>query len=304
MKRIHILTLSVFILGLSAIFTGNPISFADHSEISKKTGSKIIGGTEAPKNEWPWMAGVLHSGDPSNYYAQFCGGSVIDKNWVVTAAHCIKEGSNQELMPADIEVLVGAHDLNTNEGTRIRVKRIILHPDYNSSTYNNDIALLELETPTTVDTLPLYEDGGDIAGTMATAIGWGYTRADDSSSAASKRQQVNLPIITNDTCNAAYYEEITATMMCAGSQGKDTCQGDSGGPLVIQKNSKWVLAGVTSWGEGCAVPGYYGVYARVSNLKDFIRKYVPAETPEPEPDPEPEKKGSSSSSFCFVSSVF
>lgn len=314
MKNKIILYMSLIYLGLGIPFILDANILAQELITEKKASSKIIGGTEASKDSWPWIAGILKSGESSNYYAQFCGGSVIDKNWVITAAHCIKEGHTPEMLPSEIEVLVGAHDLNSNEGKRIKVKRIILHPDYNPATYNNDLALLELEAPVTVETLPLYEDGGDLAGIMATAIGWGYTKPDDSSSAASKRQQVSIPIVTNDTCNAAYYEEITGTMMCAGSAGKDTCQGDSGGPLVINQNSKWVLAGVTSWGEGCAVPGYYGVYARVSALKDFIRKYVPAATPEPEPNPEPqpnpnpepvqENKGSSSSSFCFLSSLF
>lgn len=269
-----------------------------------KATPRIVGGTESSKNDWPWMAGILYSDRSSNYDAQFCGASIIDKNWVLTAAHCIKEGSNPELLPQDIEVLVEAHDLRANEGKRIKVKRIILHPDYNPQTYNNDIALIELEVPTDTETLPLYENGGDLAGITATAIGWGYTIPDDSFSAASTRQQVNLPIVTNTECNAAFYNEITGTMMCAGflTGGKDTCQGDSGGPLVIKQDSKWILAGVTSWGEGCAKPGFYGVYARVSELKSFIRKYVPDTIPEPEPEPKP--KGSSSSSFCFISSAF
>lgn len=269
-----------------------------------KATPRIVGGTESIITDWPWMAGVLYSDRTSNYDAQFCGASVIDKSWVLTAAHCIKEGSSAELQPQDIEVLVGAHDLKSNEGKRIKVKRIIMHPDYTPQTYNNDIALIELETPTDTETLPLYESGGDLAGITATAIGWGYTRPDDSFSAPSKRQQVNLPIVTNEECNAAFYEEITGTMMCAGylTGGKDTCNGDSGGPLVINQNSKWLLAGVTSWGEGCAKPGYYGVYARVSEFKSFIRKYVPDAVPEPEPEPKP--KGSSSSSSCFISSVF
>lgn len=275
-----------------------------NSGVDGKATPRIVGGTESNKADWPWMAGILYSDRSSNYDAQFCGASVIDKNWVLTAAHCIKEGSAAELQPQDIEVLVEAHDLRSNEGKRIKIKRIIMHPDYNSHTYNNDIALIELESPTDTETLPLYENGGDLEGITATAIGWGYTRPDDSFSAASKRQQVNLPVVTNEECNAAFYEEITGTMICAGylTGGKDTCSGDSGGPLVINQNSKWMLAGVTSWGEGCAKPGYYGVYARVSELKSFIRKYVPDTTPTPEPEPKP--KGSSSSSFCFISSVF
>lgn len=274
--------------------------------ITGKASPRIVGGTEASTTDWPWMAGVLYSDRISNYNAQYCGASVIDNYWVVTAAHCIKEGSAPQLQPQDIEILVGAHDLRSNEGRRIKVKRIILHPDFNPSTYNNDMALIELAAPAETETLPIYESGGDLAGMTATALGWGYTRPDDSFSAASKLQQVNLPVVTNEQCDAAFYEEITGTMMCAGylSGGKDTCQGDSGGPLVVNINSKWVLAGVTSWGEGCAKPGYYGVYARVSKLKDFIRQYVPAPQPPPDDDTEPvTPKKSSSSSTCFIKGV-
>lgn len=281
-------------------FSASPLS-GETSEADGRSKPRIIGGSESPKNDWPWMAGILHASEPSNYYAQFCGASVIDKKWVLTSAHCIKENNNPEFSPKDIEVLVGAHDLKSNEGTRIKVKRIILHPDYNPETYNNDIALVELETETDVEPVPVYEENDDLAGVIATAIGWGYTIPDDSFSAASTRRQVELPVVTNGECNAAFFEEITGRMMCAGylSGGKDTCSGDSGGPLVINRDSKWMLAGITSWGEGCAKPGYYGVYARISTFRDFIRQYVPAS---PEPEPEPASKGSSS--FCFISSVF
>jgi secreted trypsin-like serine protease len=227
------------------------------TEPEGRSSSKIIGGTESPKNAWPWMAGILHASEPSNYYAQFCGASIIDKKWVITSAHCIKEKNNPEFAPKDLEVLVGAYNLKSNDGTRIKVKRIILHPSYNPETYSYDVALIELETETDIEPVPLYEENDDLVGETAVAIGWGYTIPDDSFSAASTLRQVNLPIVTNSECNAAFIEDITGSMMCAGylTGGKDTCSGDSGGPLIVNLDSKWVLAGITSWGEGCAKPG-------------------------------------------------
>lgn len=243
-----------------------------------KVSARIVGGTETEKSDWPWMVALVYSNDQSNYYGQFCGASLISSNWVVTAAHCLVDDfGNQSVSASGIQVLVGAHDLSTGEGERINVKRIIIHPQYESETYNNDIALLELERSTSAETLPLYDGSSNLSGYNAIAIGWGNTSGvSGQTDYPEKLQQVTLPVVTNTQCNSVYGGTITDSMMCAGFLvgGKDTCQGDSGGPLVINRNSRWELAGVTSWGEGCAAPGYYGVYSRISALKSFVDYYI------------------------------
>lgn len=243
-----------------------------------KISPKIVGGIETNATDWPWMVALVYSSDSSNYYGQFCGGSLIGSKWVVTAAHCLVDDfGNPSISTSGLQVLVGAHDLSTGEGERINVKRIIIHPQYESGTYNNDIALLELERSTSVETLPLYDGDSNLSGYDAVAIGWGnMSGVSGQTDYPNALRQVTLPVVTNTQCNSVYGGTITDSMMCAGffSGGKDSCQGDSGGPLIINRNSRWELVGVTSWGEGCAEPGYYGVYSRVSALKSFIDYYI------------------------------
>lgn len=285
------LFLTVFLSILAAIITWKfhdlkPSQKADmglgfQQEISGKAKPRIVGGVEAKKTDWPWVAGILYSGVQSNYSAQFCGGSVIHQNWVVTAAHCVdRKYGSRNLEPQDIKILVGGHNLAEGDGRRISVKRIVVHPYYDGTRYINDIALIELEEPAGVETLPLFEGQDDLAGENAIAIGWGSMSSDrNSPSYPNTRQQVTLPIAEQWLCNATYGSLVKESMICAGvpEGGKDSCQGDSGGPLVVYDESNWKLAGITSWGVGCAQPGKFGVYTRASSYIDFIRDYVPAE---------------------------
>ncbi len=233
--------------------------------------TRIIGGFPAADGAWPWMAALVYQwSDP--YNGQFCGGALIHSNWVLTAAHCL--GGN-------MDVVLGTNDLTASAGTyeRIQVIRQIPHPNYNSDTSDNDIALLELAQASTQTTIAWNTDSSyNAAGTNSTVIGWGNT-AYPSISYPEILMQVDVPLVSNATCGAAYPGEITSNMLCAGyaEGGKDSCQGDSGGPLMVAVGSgSYVQVGIVSWGEGCALAGYYGVYTRVSNYDAWISAYVPA----------------------------
>lgn len=244
---------------------------------------KIIGGKAAAPGAWPWMAAlVMRNIEP--YNGQFCGGSLISPDWVLTAAHCVftynAKGQMTNILNNNIDIVLGTNDLEApqNQYERIPVDRIIPHPDYNQYTDDNDIALLKLSRPSVQSPLscltPIDEPELAPPGTEATLLGWGDTSLSPYfESFPNLLMQVNVPIVSNEVCNQAYPGEITENMICAGFEqgGKDSCQGDSGGPMVVRKGKEgYIQAGIVSWGYGCALAGYYGVYTRVSKYTEWI----------------------------------
>ncbi|KAK7067876.1 Transmembrane protease serine 6 [Halocaridina rubra] len=234
----------------------------------QKGAARIVGGNDATINEWPWQAALMYAGSQ-----QFCGGSLINDRYVLTAAHCI-EG----LQASDMNVRLGEHRLSTTgETTHVTrsVSQIIGHAQYSPGDELNDIALLKLSSPVTVDqtVLPVCmpPPNPTYANQEATVTGWGTTSSGGSSSDTLK--EVVVPVLSNTACQATNYgTAIKDTMLCAGEAGKDSCQGDSGGPLVFQDGGgNYDQIGVVSWGSGCASPGYPGVYTRVNKYLDWIK---------------------------------
>lgn len=270
--------LTIYVMLFAMILTAVP---AYSGSLSQKASPRIVGGDEAERGDWPWMTALIDSSASSPYSGFRCGGSLIHPRWVVTAAHCVNESWyfwEWELDPEDIDVVIGAHDLTTDAGQRIKVKRIISHPAYDSSAHDSDIALLELEEDAPYSSLPLVPKDTALAGKTATVIGWGRTDP-DIYGASETLQQVSAPIVSNRTCQESYSEidiNITDNMVCAGYSegGKSACYGDSGGPLIIPSGDSWQLAGVVSCGYGCAKPKYYTIYTRITQFIEFIQEYV------------------------------
>ena len=239
------------------------------STASAQRGPRVVGGTNAPEGAYPWMTAMMTKGQ-SGFNAQFCGAALIDRNWVVTAAHCVERETVNSM-----DVLVGGYNLNQSGGVRVAVRRIISHPNYgeaNDGSVRNDIALLELATPVdSITPIPLVDAAALIApGTTAKGMGWGATREGGSGSAI--LQHVDLPLLSLAQTQQSY-SGVDSSGLGAGwpNGGRDTCQGDSGGPLVVPDgNGGWKLAGVVSFGDGCARPGSPGVYANVLNLRDWV----------------------------------
>ncbi len=243
----------------------------------------IVGGQEADPGEWPWQVVLVQKGaNPIN--GAFCGGSIITRDWVLTAAHCVDTAST-----SDLDVVVGIHDLrNPNTGfVRVALSQIVVHPGWNDANKDNDLALLKLAQPVPARAasgsgLPIAYSNlatsavGNLAGRTSTVTGWG-NRSSNGSDFPDTLHEVEVPIISNADC-AASYGNLTDNMLCAGlpQGGKDSCQGDSGGPLVVydQATAKWQQVGIVSFGIGCAEPGYPGVYARVSRYTNWINSYV------------------------------
>ncbi|MCH7801533.1 MAG: serine protease, partial [Chloroflexi bacterium] len=269
-------------ISLTVIATLTKTVLADDPEPQPEpqiVSTKIVGGSIAQVGAWPWQVALLSDGSTPES-GQFCGGSLITDEWVVTAAHCMFDTSGALKQPSEIDVQAGIHALSSNAGQRRDVSSIVVHPSYNPTTFDNDIALVKLSSPVTLDStvstiVPLTPEDGSLAnpGVTATVTGWGTTSSGGLFS--DDLRQVEVPIVSTSDCNssASYNGAITANMLCAGSiedGGIDSCQGDSGGPLVVPDGAGWRLAGVVSWGTGCALPQKPGVYTRVSEMRDFI----------------------------------
>lgn len=240
---------------------------------------KIVGGSNANVTHWPWVVALVTK-DSNNV---FCGASLVAKNWVLTAAHCVQRKAGE-----DIEVLLNKPNLSSFLGERISVERIKFHPQFDPSKLHNDLALLKLSGFSTlppIETLPEFSDQ-DLNGHDAVALGWGSLAPNGDGPFPEVVQQVTLPIVSNANCSE-YIRGVIETMLCAGFKtgGKDTCYGDSGGPLVVFDNTKrtWRQVGVTSFSGAteCAAKNAYGVYTRLKAFKRFIADTICSATSAP-----------------------
>ncbi|KAF1323891.1 Serine protease trypsin-like protein, partial [Globisporangium splendens] len=222
----------------------------------------ILGGTIVPVGSNTYTSGIRSTAAGTD----FCGGSLITPKHVLTAAHCY--GSIKY-------VAVGTHYLSgSSDGERIAVVKQTRHPNYASSTNSYDFLVLELASASSYTPVALAksDDSDIVVGATATVLGWGTTSSGGSQS--SELRKVDVPIVSNTNC--AKVLKVDSTMVCAGGvANKDSCQGDSGGPLI---NSAGTLIGVVSWGNGCGLAGYPGVYSRVSVARTWIESVAPGVT--------------------------
>ncbi|MGV9453032.1 S1 family peptidase [Streptomyces sp. NPDC003635] len=224
----------------------------------------IVGGTTTTTTAYPFMMQITDSSQN-----QFCGGTLVSPTKVVTAAHCMVGETT-----SSVRVVGGRTYRNGTNGTVSRVSRIWIHPSYTDATNGDDVAVLTLSTSMPYTTAPYVsatQTGVYAAGTTARIVGWGTTSAGGSSS--NQLRTATVPIVSNSSCASSYGSDFVASdMVCAGytSGGVDTCQGDSGGPLLVGG----VLAGITSWGEGCADAGYPGVYTRLTTFSSLVTAQV------------------------------
>lgn len=237
------------------------------------SGPDIRGGREATPGAWPWQAALVRSSYENAYSGQFCGGTLIDPEWVLTAAHCV-----EDMTTNGIDVVLGRHQLSLDDGVRISVTEIVVHPDYFTYSFANDLALLRLRRAATQTVMTLDASAAisvERRALNATVIGWGAT--DDSSYGSDVIREVTLPFVSLETCrDAHYYGAITDGMVCAGYEkgAKSACYGDSGGPLMIatEATSGWTQVGIVSWGRyGCSGSDNYNVYTRVASYSEWIQ---------------------------------
>ncbi|KAJ0056789.1 hypothetical protein NL108_017698 [Boleophthalmus pectinirostris] len=229
--------------------------------------ARIVNGEEAVPHSWPWQVSLQ---DYTGFH--FCGGSLVNENWVVTAAHCGVTTSHR--------VVLGEHNRDSNSEAiqDMKIGRVFKNPSYNPYTINNDITLIKLASPAQLNTRvsPVcVANAGDNfpGGMMCVTTGWGLTRY-NANDTPPLLQQAALPLLTNDNCKNYWGSKITNLMICAGANGSSSCMGDSGGPLVCQKSGAWTLVGIVSWGSGTCTPTIPGVYARVTELRAWMDQII------------------------------
>ncbi|XP_022696315.1 proclotting enzyme-like [Varroa jacobsoni] len=246
--------------------------------------SRIVGGSEAIPGSFPWMAAIYIQSGSS--WLQACGGALVSNKHVITAAHCVVSGSRSQNLPTRLFLIrLGDHNLVTTDDVPagvtqdLKVDKISRHSDFDSKTYKNDIAIMELETPVEFNDyikpvcLPYDDVYGNLDEEIAIVTGWGYTKYDGQGSNVLK--QATIRIWPQEECKEAFKREVSITeeYLCAGDGRKDSCQGDSGGPLVYNEGTKFYLIGVVSFGKKCATPGYPGAYTRVTKYLDWLNNH-------------------------------
>lgn len=263
--------------------------------------ASIIGGAGASIASFPFQVALYdpQAGSPAAGF--FCGGVIVDATHVVTAAHCITGGGGRQAGSAsEVAVLAGSSTLDPPDPGSVRdvVQSSEFDSHYNSVSSDYDVALLTLARPlwqgstapsingaNTIAPLPLdpskasaYADPNLTPAITATASGWGDVNPAPGHAASypTSLRSVQMPLVPDSLCEeqyAAIEQAITSRMICAGGGRShlDTCYGDSGGPLVVDKDSParppgdYVLAGLVDFGNGCAQPGYAGVYTKISS---------------------------------------
>uniref|UniRef100_A0A665UR74 Vitamin K-dependent protein C n=1 Tax=Echeneis naucrates TaxID=173247 RepID=A0A665UR74_ECHNA len=223
------------------------------------------------KGESPWQVLLL------NAKGEFhCGGVLIDENWVLTAAHCL---DNSLRFRVRLGEFTSRHRLEGSEVT-LKVIKYFKHPDYNSRTVDNDIALLRLETPAPFSEyiIPICLPSRELAervlhlnGTTTVVSGWGKDNL-DSTQFSSALNVIKIPLVSHSVCAQKMTNNISNNVLCAGILGQrmDACEGDSGGPMVTLYRDTWFLVGLVSWGEGCGLEDKLGIYTKVSNYNEWM----------------------------------
>ncbi|KAM8927612.1 suppressor of tumorigenicity 14 protein [Pelodytes ibericus] len=243
---------------------------------SRKT--RIVGGVNADQGEFPWQVSLHTARD-----GHTCGASVVSPTILISAAHCFQDMqgtrySDPSLWTAYLGLYDQAQRTTSKDVVKRTIKRIVAHANFNDYTYDNDIAMLELSSPVTFTDFiqPIcIPDSTHIfpVGKAIWVTGWGALL--EGGTGASLLQKAEIRIINHDECNRLLENQLTPRMICAGfvSGGIDACQGDSGGPLSsVESNNKVYLAGIVSWGDGCARRNKPGIYTSVTMMRDWIKK--------------------------------
>lgn len=273
MLRSHI----SFGLGLSAmsLAAGCVVSDATREEPVGTDADEIVGGTATTIDRVPYQVALTTL---SGF--QFCGGSIVGASWVLTAQHCVADGSS------DMRVVAATTRMSQQSAGQIRtIDAVARFPGFSDPTVGKDVSLVHLATPLDLSganakAIPIVTAadataGATNPGVVATVTGWGTT-SEGAANTSDVLMTVDVPVVANATASSEYGMTISADQLPAGlvAGGKDSCQGDSGGPITVSVGGVRKLAGAVSWGNGCAEPNFVGLYARMSSFATYISQRI------------------------------
>uniref|UniRef100_A0A1L8EHP2 Putative trypsin-like protein n=1 Tax=Haematobia irritans TaxID=7368 RepID=A0A1L8EHP2_HAEIR len=224
---------------------------------------RIVNGVETTIQDHPYQVSLQ-----TNSGFHFCGGSIISEDVIVTAAHCM-----QRYKANEFKVRLGSTEYNKG-GELVAVKAFRNHEGYNSTSKEYDVAVIKLTTPVRQSTKVRYiklAEKTPVTGTTGVVTGWGVKCFLFCQKSPEVLQKVEVDIVDEKQCASSEYkygDDIKETMVCAYALKKDACQGDSGGPLVAENR----LVGIVSWGKGCALKNYPGVYCDVASVRNWIEE--------------------------------
>ncbi|XP_054421853.1 coagulation factor X [Pteronotus mesoamericanus] len=246
-------------------------ALADESSLTR-----IVGGRECKDGECPWQALLINEENVG-----FCGGTILNRFYVLTAAHCLLQAKR-------FKVMVGDRNTEKEDGNEMmhEVAVIIKHNKFDKNTYDCDIAVLKLKTPITFRKnvapacLPEKDWAESMLMTQKSGIVSGFGRTYEKGRLSTTLKMLEVPYVDRNTCKLSTKFTITHNMFCAGydSNPEDACQGDSGGPHVTQFKDTYFVTGIVSWGEGCAQKGKFGIYTKVTNFLKWINRSMKAKT--------------------------
>lgn len=262
----------VFLCSLTATVPTTPIPPTCDCGLKKQ--SRIVNGHETGVNEYPMMAALVDA----QIKDIFCGATVIARRYCLTAAHCLLNRPTTYT-----GVLVGDHDIRsgteTNSAKLLRAESFQAHPDYNSATQQNDIAVVRVAedivfSPEVGPACLPFRFPTTSVGTVVEVLGWGtleYTGAK-----SDKLMGTQLDVVNISRCQQTFGSKVSTTnQLCTYRTGTDACQADSGGPLLWQgPGARLQLLGVVSYGKSCAAQ-YPGVNTRVSPYINWILSVTP-----------------------------
>ncbi|XP_065093744.1 uncharacterized protein LOC135714336 isoform X3 [Ochlerotatus camptorhynchus] len=233
--------------------------------------------------EYPWQVAILKKDPKESVYV--CGGTLIDNQYIITAAHCVKTYSG-----FDLRVRLGEWDVNHDVEFYPYIERDVIsvqvHPEYYAGTLDNDLAILKMDRPADLSNAPhispacLPDKFTDFSGQRCWTTGWGKDAFGDYGKYQNILKEVDVPIINHQQCQnqlrqtrLGYSYNLNPGFVCAGGEeGKDACKGDGGGPLVCERNGSWQVVGIVSWGIGCGKANVPGVYVKVAHYLDWINQ--------------------------------